>query len=347
MDGIVPEREDAAGVHKAAPVLAIDQLAIRFQSHPRGVHVADGVSLAIDAGKTLCLVGESGCGKSIVALATMGLLPRPAASVTAGSIRFQGLELLGLDDCALANLRGNRMAMIFQEPMTALNPAFTIGDQISESVRRHHGSSHAAARARARNMLERVRIPSAATRLDAYPHELSGGMRQRAMIAMALVNEPLLLIADEPTTALDVTIQAQILALMKQLQSESGTAIVLVTHDLGVVAEVADEVAVMYAGRVVERGPVATLFDDPQHPYTIGLLGSMPGLGRRVARLAAIPGSVPPPELFPPGCRFASRCPFAVSACTHVTPTLRSYDDSSHLCACSLAPIEQRGVFAA
>lgn len=338
----VVERQVAErrGVSATVPVLDVSDLAIRFAAHPPGIHVADGVSLSVGPGKTLCVVGESGCGKSIVSLAVMGLLPKPAATVTAGAVRFEGRDLLALSEHALADLRGDRMAMIFQEPMTALNPAFTIGDQIAESVVRHRDCSQAQGRARARDMLERVRIPAAATRLDAYPHEMSGGMRQRAMIAMALANDPTLLIADEPTTALDVTIQAQILALIRQLQTESGTAVVLVTHDLGVVAEVADEVAVMYAGRVVERGQVADIFDDPQHPYTIGLLGSMPGLGKRVGRLAAIPGSVPPPEAFSSACRFASRCPFVTARCTSERPPLRALGIGNHRVACFEAPIE-------
>lgn len=325
-----------------APLLSVEELSIRFRSHPPGIEVADRVSFSVEAGKTLCLVGESGCGKSIVSLSIMGLLPKPAASITHGSVYFQGRNLLELPERQLADLRGDRLAMIFQEPMTALNPAFRIGDQIAESVVRHRGCTQAQGRARAQDMLERVRIPAASARLDAYPHELSGGMRQRAMIAMALANDPALLIADEPTTALDVTIQAQILALIKQLQTESGTAVVLVTHDLGVVAEVADEVAVMYAGRVVEHGPVAAIFDDPQHPYTIGLLGSMPALGKRQGRLAAIPGSVPPPELFSTGCRFSGRCPFAGPRCMETPPPLRALGKAGHSVACYEAPIETR-----
>ena len=210
--------------------------------------------------------------------------------------------------------------MIFQEPMTSLNPAFTIGDQIAEGVRRHKAVGKAEARGRALDMLRLVRIPAPEKRLDAYPHQLSGGMRQRAMIAMALANDPQLLIADEPTTALDVTIQAQILALVRRLQDETGTAMILITHDLGVVAEVADHVAVMYAGRIVESGPVEAIFDDPQHPYTIGLMGSVPSLGRREGRLATIPGTVPPADRMPPGCRFAPRCPFAAPRCTAEAP---------------------------
>jgi oligopeptide/dipeptide ABC transporter ATP-binding protein len=322
------------------PLLAVDDVAIRFASHPPGVHVVDGVSLAVARGRTLGLVGESGCGKSVLSLAVMGLLPKPAARVTRGAIRFEGQDLLRLPERALADIRGDRIAMIFQEPMTALNPAFPIGDQIAESVARHRGATQDEARARALDMLDRVRIPAARQRLAAYPHELSGGMRQRAMIAMALVNDPVLLLADEPTTALDVTIQAQILALIAELQREMGTAVVLVTHDLGVVAEVADDVAVMYAGHVVEHGPVGAIFDDPQHPYTVGLLGSMPALGRRTAKLASIPGSVPPPERFPPGCRFSTRCPFALASCRREAPRLAAIGAPGHRAACFRLPLE-------
>ena len=303
-------------------------------------NLVDDVGFAVGRGETLCIVGESGCGKSLTGLSLMGLLPTPPAEVTGGSVRLDGRELLGLSQAALADLRGDRMAMIFQEPMTALNPAFTIGDQIAEGVARHRGADRRAARARALEMLEKVGIPAAATRLDAYPHQLSGGMRQRAMIAMALANDPQLLIADEPTTALDVTIQAQVLELIRTLQRETGTALILITHDLGVVAEVADRVAVMYAGRIVESGPVGAIFDDPQHPYTIGLMGSLPGLGgAQGARLATIPGMVPPPEAMPAGCRFAERCPFAITHCAEA-PALRALAPG-HRVACHRAPLEE------
>jgi oligopeptide/dipeptide ABC transporter ATP-binding protein len=252
---------------------------------------------------------------------------------------FEGRDLLMLPEDERRALRGDRMTMIFQEPMTSLNPAFTVGDQIAEVVLRHRDVTPAQARARALDMLKRVRIPAAESRLDAYPHQLSGGMRQRVMIAMALANAPRLLIADEPTTALDVTIQAQILRLVRELQRETGTAMILVTHDLGVVAEVADTVAVMYAGRVVETGPVDRVFDDPQHPYTIGLIGSLPSLGRREGRLASIPGAVPPPARWPAGCRFATRCPFADGACAAAVPPLTSLE-AGHSVACFKAPIE-------
>ncbi|MDP2086828.1 MAG: ABC transporter ATP-binding protein [Gemmobacter sp.] len=231
------------------------------------------------------------------------------------------------------------MAMIFQEPMTSLNPVFTIGDQVAEAVRRHKGCSVAEARARALEMFRKVRMPAAEKRLDDYPHQLSGGMRQRVMIAMALANDPDLLIADEPTTALDVTIQAQILDLMRDLQAETGTALLMITHDLGVVAEIADEVAVMYAGRVVEQGPVEAIFNDPQHPYTLGLMGSMPSVAGRSGRLLTIPGSVPLPHAMPAGCRFATRCPFVADACRSIRPPLVT-DAAGHATACLRAPLE-------
>jgi peptide/nickel transport system ATP-binding protein len=328
---------------KKEEVLIVEDLAIRFAGAP--VDIIDGLSFSVGRGQTLAIVGESGCGKSLTALACMGLLP-PKAFVVGGRVLFQGRDLLRLDDRQLADVRGNQLAMIFQEPMTSLNPAFTIGDQISETLIRHQDASRSAALARALEMLELVRIPAAKERLSAYPHQLSGGMRQRAMIAMALANDPQLLIADEPTTALDVTIQAQILALIARLQAETGTAMVLITHDLGVVAEVADEVAVMYAGRIVESGPVAAIFADPQHPYTIGLMGSMPSLGRRGARLATIPGTVPSPEQMPAGCRFATRCPFADDFCRTQRPPLAELS-KGHRVACFRAPLEQSSEAAA
>ena len=317
------------------PLLAVEGLSIAFARG--GPNIVDGVSFTVNRGETLCLVGESGCGKSLTALALMGLLARPPLAVTGGRVLFEGQDLLTLPEPKMRALRGDRLSMIFQEPMTALNPAFTIGDQIAEAVRRK-GASRAEAEARALEMLRRVRIPAPEKRLSAYPHQLSGGMRQRAMIAMALANDPALVIADEPTTALDVTIQAQILSLVKRLQAESGTAMILITHDLGVVAEVAQKVAVMYAGRIVEAGPVEAIFNDPQHPYTLGLIGSMPSLGARTGRLATIPGLVPTAESMPPGCRFADRCPFAEPGCAEA-PALRLLAPG-HAVACHRAPIE-------
>lgn len=319
------------------PVLSVTDLTVRFKGAP--ANVVDGVSFSVQPGKTLAIVGESGCGKSVTSMALMGLLP-DTAKVQASASSLLEEALLGMSDERLLDVRGNRMAMIFQEPMTSLNPVFTIGDQIAESVIRHQGLSSKAARERALQMLEKVRVPDAAQRLDAYPHELSGGMRQRAMIAMALANDPALIIADEPTTALDVTIQAQILSLIGNLQAETGTSMILITHDLGVVAEVADEVMVMYAGQVVESGSVKTLFDDPQHPYTIGLMGSMPSIGPREGRLATINGRVPTPAEMPGGCRFAGRCPFVIAACRESRPPLLEVS-AGHFAACIRVPLEQ------
>ncbi|MDF5831448.1 ABC transporter ATP-binding protein [Pseudomonas syringae] len=318
-------------------VLSISDLTVRFAGAP--ANVVDGVSFSVKRGRTLAIVGESGCGKSVTSMGLMGLLPT-TAKVDASDSLLIDEALLGMSEERLLDVRGNRMAMIFQEPMTSLNPVFTIGEQIAESVMRHQGFSDKDARQRALDMLEKVRVPDARQRLDAYPHELSGGMRQRAMIAMALANDPALIIADEPTTALDVTIQAQILSLIANLQTETGTAMILITHDLGVVAEVADEVMVMYAGRVVESGPVKTLFDDPQHPYTIGLMGSMPSIGPREGRLATINGRVPTPAEMPSGCRFAGRCPFVIQQCRDERPPLLELSPG-HFAACIRAPLEQ------
>ncbi|WP_099865530.1 ABC transporter ATP-binding protein [Pararhizobium haloflavum] len=328
---------DASIGAPAEPVLAVEDLTIRF--HGQSIDMIDGVDFSIEKGKTLCLVGESGCGKSVTSLAAMGLLSRKAATIRKGAVRFKGRELLALSTREMEKLRGGDMAMIFQEPMTSLNPVFTVGEQVAEAVRRHRRCSRSEARERALEMFRRVRIPAPEKRLDDYPHQLSGGMRQRVMIAMALANDPALLIADEPTTALDVTIQAQILDLMRELQEETGAALLLITHDLGVVGEIADDVAVMYAGRVIEKGTVQAVFSDPQHPYTLGLMGSMPSLSGGRGRLMTIAGSVPPPALMPAGCRFATRCPFADDHCrTHRPETTVTAD--GHGFACFKAPLE-------
>jgi len=305
----------------------------------RVMHAVDSVDLSVKNGATLGLVGESGCGKSVTSLAIMGLLSKDNAEIS-GAIRFDGFDLLKSSDDTLRDLRGNRLAMIFQEPMTSLNPSFTIGDQIIETILRHRGGSHQQARARAIELLRRVHIPSPERRIDDYPHKLSGGMRQRVMIAMALACDPRLLIADEPTTALDVTLQAQILDLMRELKAESRAAIILITHDLGVVAEVCDEVAVMYAGEIVERASVDELFTAPQHPYTVGLLGSIPRLDHRAAQLATIDGMVPNMAKPPAGCRFAARCPFVEAACTKAPPQLRELTPG-HWSRCLRAPLER------
>ncbi len=297
-------------------LLSVADLAVEIAT-PRGaLHAVRGISFDIDAGETLCLVGESGCGKSMTALALMGLLPE-AATRRSRHILFEGEDLARAPARRVASLRGNRMAMVFQEPMTALNPAYTIGDQLEEVHRRHKGSSTAEARARAVELLEKVGITAAAERLGQYPHQLSGGLRQRVMIAMALMCGPTLLIADEPTTALDVTIQAQILRLLVELQSDLGIAILLITHDLGVVARVAHRVAVMYAGEIVETASAAALFAGPHHPYTRGLMASIPVPGRTPPgeRLGAIPGMVPSLIGEMRGCAFRDRCPYAFAAC--------------------------------
>ncbi len=297
------------------PLLTIENLRTVFHTHQGLVAAVDGVSLSVARGRTLGIVGESGCGKSMLSLSVMRLVPSPGRIET-GSIRFDGADLLTLPAARMRAIRGRRIAMIFQEPMTSLNPVFTAGDQITEAMRAHdRTASSAALRTRAIEALGRVRIPAPERRFDEYPHQMSGGMRQRVMIAMALACAPDLLIADEPTTALDVTVQAQILDLLRELQQQTGMAIILITHDLGIVAEMADEVAVMYAGRVVERAAGAAVFDDPQHPYTLGLLGSIPRVEESRARLIAIDGAVPPPFALPEGCRFHPRCVFAAPEC--------------------------------
>jgi oligopeptide/dipeptide ABC transporter ATP-binding protein len=320
-------------------LLEVSNLKTSFLTDDGEVTVVNGVSFNVQASRTLAIVGESGCGKSVTALSIMGLLAKPAGRIAEGSIRFEGQELVGASERVLQDLRGNGMSMIFQEPMTSLNPSYTVGEQIIEGLIKHRKLSRTQAREKAIDILHKVRIPSPEQRLDEFPHKLSGGMRQRVMIAMALVCEPRLLIADEPTTALDVTIQAQILELMRTLQQETGTAIVLITHDLGVVAEVADEVLVMYAGRVVERAPVHALFEMPQHPYTIGLLGAIPRLDLEQTRLVSIEGQVPSPAQPLSGCSFAPRCPFAQPACSNQVPALREVGHA-HFSACLRAPLE-------
>jgi oligopeptide/dipeptide ABC transporter ATP-binding protein len=301
------------------------------------LHAVDGVSFSLEAGRTLGIVGESGCGKSVTALSIMGLVPQPPGRIAGGEVLFEGRDLLKLAPAQLRDLRGDRLSMIFQEPMSSLNPAFSVGEQISEVLLRHRNIGKSDAKARAIEMLRRVRIPSPERRYDDYPHRLSGGMRQRAMIAMALACEPRLLIADEPTTALDVTIQAQILELMRVLREETGTSIILITHDLGVIAELADDVAVMYAGRIVEQASVERIFAEPQHPYTIGLLGSIPRLHVEQARLASIEGQVPGQHATPAGCRFEPRCPFALERCRAEDQELKKIQNSE--AACWRAPL--------
>jgi oligopeptide/dipeptide ABC transporter ATP-binding protein len=302
-------------------LLEVKDLRTSFHTAEGVARAVDGVSLGVDRGEILGVVGESGSGKSVTALSIMRLVQEPGRIADGSRILFNGRDLLGLSEKEMRGVRGNDIAMIFQEPMTSLNPVFPIGDQISESIRLHRGLSRKEARARAVELLHQVGIPVPDRRVDEYPHQLSGGMRQRVMIAMALANEPDLLIADEPTTALDVTIQAQILELLLELREQTGTGVLLITHDLGVVAEVCDRVVVMYAGQVVETGPVREIFARPQHPYTQGLLAAVPRPDQRGGRLAVIPGVVPPPTSWPHGCRFRPRCPYAWDLC-HEQPGL-------------------------
>ncbi len=323
----------------ATPLLTVNDLRVTFEGD-RGslTEAVGGVSFSLMPGRTLGIVGESGCGKSVTALSIMRLLPKAGTRIS-GSVVFEGRELTGMPERQMQDLRGNRLAMIFQEPMTSLNPSFTVGDQIGEALTRHRGLSNKSARAAAIDMLEQVRIPSPKDRVDEYPHKLSGGMRQRVMIAMALVCKPALLIADEPTTALDVTIQAQILDLLAKLRHEIGSAIILITHDLAVVAETCDDVAVMYAGEIVEQAPTARIFSAPQHPYTVGLLGSIPLISTRRERLATISGSVPSLASAFAGCRFSGRCPFADEHCRSLLPPLADVGPG-HVSRCWKAPLE-------
>ncbi|MEL6888148.1 MAG: ABC transporter ATP-binding protein [Pseudomonadota bacterium] len=316
------------------PLLALTGLTLRFRGQANDV--VDAVSLSVRRSEVLCVVGESGCGKSVTAMALMGLLPPDATRISSGNLHIDGDAFDLSRDSVPREMRGNRMAMIFQEPMTSLNPAFRIGNQICEAVLRHRGGTHAEARNRAEAMLQRVGIANPAQRLRAYPHQLSGGMRQRVMIAMALANDPQLLIADEPTTALDVTIQAQILDLIRDLRDQTGMGTIMITHDLGVVADIADTVAVMYGGQVVEQGPVRAVFDNPQHPYTIGLMSAMPRLDKPGGRLAIVPGTVPTIANMPDGCRFRTRCAFATDLCA----TRPALTGQGHAVACHYAPLE-------
>ena len=296
-------------------LLEVKDLKTYFYTDSGVDKAVDGVTFSLDKGKTLGIVGESGCGKSVTSLSIMRLVDPATGRNEGGSIVFDGQDLLTLPEKEMRKLRGNRISMIFQEPMTSLNPVFTIGDQISESLKLHKGLDKKAARDRAIELLELVGIPEAGKRVDEYPHQLSGGMRQRVMIAMALSGDPELLIADEPTTALDVTIQAQILQLLKDLQEKLHMSIIIITHDLGVIAEMADEVAVMYAGDIVEKAPTRALFDDPKHPYTIGLMNSIPDINDHVSRLRTLEGLVPSLYDMPSGCRFAPRCQFCCPEC--------------------------------
>jgi peptide/nickel transport system ATP-binding protein len=322
-------------------LLTVSDLRTYFYTNAGVARAVDGVSFTIGPGETLGIVGESGCGKSVTALSILRLVQQPGRIEPGSRIMFENQDLLQLDDAGIRRVRGNRIAMIFQEPMTALNPVFTVGDQIAEVARVHASASRRAAWDRAVEMLTMVGIPAPAERASQYPHQLSGGMRQRVLIAMALIMNPALVIADEPTTALDVTIQAQILELLADLQQRLGTSIAMITHDLGVIAEVASRVVVMYGGEVVEEARVETLFTEPHHPYTEGLLHAMPRVGRRRERLAVIPGSVPPPTAWPTGCRFRDRCSYAWDRCAREHPPLYQIG-VGHVSRCHLADEPER-----
>jgi peptide/nickel transport system ATP-binding protein len=315
------------------PLLTVDGLKVHFFTEEGVARAVDGVSFDVGERETFCLVGESGCGKSVTALSIMGLVPSPPGQVVAGQILLGDEDLVQFSQAEMRRIRGNRVSMIFQEPMTALNPVFTVGNQVMEGIRLHRDVGKREARGIALEMFERVRIPEPNQRLDEYPHQLSGGMKQRVMIAIALACRPELLIADEPTTALDVTIQAQILELIESLMDEFGMSTMMITHDLGVVAEVADHVAVMYAGHIVEYSDVKSIFHDPLHPYMISLFRSLPSLGSAEKRLDVIPGSVPDPRRHPSGCRFHPRCPRATEECSRIEPELREHKPG-HLAAC-------------
>jgi oligopeptide/dipeptide ABC transporter ATP-binding protein len=326
---------------RAHPLLTVRDLRTYFYTENGVARSVDGVSFSIDAGETVGLVGESGCGKSVTALSLLRLVRAPGRIEAGSQIEFDGKNLVTLDEKSMRAVRGAAISMVFQEPMTALNPVFTVGDQIAEVVRVHHGGSKQDAWKRAVEMLETVGISSPAQRAHEYPHQLSGGMRQRVVIAMALVMNPALVIADEPTTALDVTIQAQILELLRELQAKFGTSILLITHDLGVVAETASRVIVMYGGEIVEEALVNDLFANTHHPYTEGLLNAMPQVGQARTRLATIPGTVPPPTAWPKGCRFHDRCPYAWERCQSEHPPLYQIG-SGHTSRCHLAKEPER-----
>ena len=320
----------------SAPLLQVRDLSTWFHAGRIVARAVDGVSFDVMPHETVGLVGESGCGKSVTSLSILRLIERPGRIEPGSRIEFEGRDLLTLDDRAIRDIRGNRISMIFQEPMTSLNPVFTVGDQVAEVARVHSGASRREAWDRAVDMLQQVGVPAPAERAREYPHQLSGGLRQRAMIAMALMMHPALLIADEPTTALDVTIQAQILELLAELQERVGMSILLITHDLGVIAESASRVLVMYAGQIVEQAPVRTLFAAAHHPYTEGLLSAMPRMGARRERLTVIPGTVPSPTEWPSGCRFHDRCAYAWDRCRVEAPPLYQIG-SGHVSRCHLA----------
>ena len=319
----------------AAPLLAVEDLSVRFHTDRGILPAVDGVSFDVGEGETLAIVGESGSGKSVTAMSILRLVQRPAGEIAGGRVTFEGRDLMALSEQQMQEIRGDRISLISQEPMSSLNPALSIGLQVGEPLNRHRGMPWSAALREAETLLSRVHIPDAANRVRAYPHEFSGGMRQRAMIAMALACTPRLIIADEPTTALDVTVQAQILELLKQLTREAGSAMILITHDLGVVARYADRVSVMYAGRIVESGTALEIYEDPRHPYTMGLMASVPRLDdAERQRLVPIDGQPPDLAAMPPGCSFAPRCRFATDCCRRDRPVLEPVDDGTHRKAC-------------
>jgi len=341
-----------------ADLLTVRDLSVSFRTEQGTLRALFGVSFSVAPGETVGLVGESGCGKTITALSILGLLPSPPARIEGGSVLFRGRDLVPLPEEEIRRIRGREISMIFQEPMTSLNPVLTVGEQVAEVFIAHRVCGKQEARSRAEEWLRRVKMPDPGRRMREYPHQMSGGMRQRAMISMALALEPALLIADEPTTALDVTIQAQILSLLKEMRSEQGMAILLITHDLGVVSEFADRTAIMYLGRIVEISPTAGLFADPVHPYTQGLFRSLPGTATGARRLLSIPGMVPGLDEIPGGCPFADRCPFrrealrrvrsgeasedGLSVCDRVDPPLEEYAPG-HLAACHHQKRVRRG----
>ncbi len=318
-------------------LLEVRDLRVHLFTSRGVVRAVDGVSFSLEAGRSLGIVGESGCGKTMTALSLMRLIPSPPARIVGGSIRFDGQDVVQMDAERLRALRGNQVAMIYQDPMTTLNPVFTVGEQIAEAVRLHRGDGRQAAFLRAVEVLTLVGIPDPDRVARAYPHQLSGGMRQRAVIGMALACDPKLLIADEPTTALDVTIQAQILELLRRLRDDLGTGIILITHDLGVIADLVDEVMVMYAGKLVEHAPVRSLFAEPRHPYTRGLLASVPSLDLRERRLRTIEGTVPPAHAMPAGCRFNPRCALAEERCRDLEPPLVPVGNGTNAACWALA----------
>jgi peptide/nickel transport system ATP-binding protein len=324
------------------PILEINGLKTSFFTDNGEVPAVDDIDLYVREGEMLGIVGESGCGKSVTSLSIMGLIPKPPGKIVDGQILYEGKNITNLSERKMRSIRGNEIAMIFQEPMTSLNPLFKIGNQLMEALRTHQNISKKAAWNKAVEMLKLVGLPRANELMEDYPHQLSGGMRQRVMIAMAMICEPKVLIADEPTTALDVTIQKQILKLMKDLNQKMNTAIIMITHDLGVVAEVCDRVIVMYSGKVVESADIKTLFNNPKHPYTKGLLASIPDIRKKSEHLYSIPGNVPKPGSIKKGCRFAPRCEFAFNRCFEEDPELYSFSDNKHDVRCFLhAPEEE------